>query len=260
MSNDAYMKRVMGEVGEVLKKYDPVVIIDTIAKNNRGVQTLSKIEQELLGAVLGSMLHEAYCNSRKLEKPNEDGLANNPRIKVLTEEIDSDFVKKVVDGTIPQSKTLYIEDGKVHMDIANTKFANLSPHWQKDNFMAGCAATRSVVTLWDGLVHDNAAVREFATVAIANAIHEAWIARGNIYYDKQGDQVYTNESLATAYINLPQDEKDKDLVHYKMAFDMISTLNERMHQKQEADKKREEQVGASAQGETEPKPAQPGEE
>ena len=250
MSNDAYMKKVLGEVGLVLKQYDPVTIVDTIAKNHKNLQTLSVVEQNLLGAVLGSMLHEAYCNSRRLEKPNADGLANNPREKVLTEELDQDFVAEVLSGNVPQSKTLYIKDGKVCMDIANTSFADLSPHWKKDNFMAGCAATRSVLTCWDGLTHNNEAVREFVTVAVANSIHEAWIARGNVYYDKQGSQVYTNEGLATAYINLPQDEKDKDLVHYKMALDMISTLLEKMHEKNAAESRNENGV----------KPAQPGDE
>ena len=88
MSNDAYMKKVLGEVGVVLKQYDPVTIVDTIAKNHNDLQTLSVVEQNLLGAVLGSMLHEAYCNGRRLDQPTADGLLNNPREKVLTEDLD----------------------------------------------------------------------------------------------------------------------------------------------------------------------------
>ena len=38
-----------------------------------------------------------------------------------------------------------MQNGVLCMDIANTPFEMLSPYWQKDNFMAGCAATRSVI-------------------------------------------------------------------------------------------------------------------
>ena len=228
MANDEYMKKILNEVSMVLKTTDPLTIINEIAKNNKNLQTLTVEEQYLLGAILGSFLHEAYCNSRKLDKPNEQGLA---KIKKLTSEIDQDFVNSVILSGRDNGTTLFVQDGVLCMDIANTPFAGLSPYWQKDNFLAGCAATRSVISCWDGLTHDNEAIRNFVVVAVANAIHEAWIARENIYYDKAGDQVYTNENLATAYINLPQDEKDKDLLHYKMALEMITMLLEKMKEK-----------------------------
>lgn len=231
MANEDYMKKVLYDISLVLKMTDPIAIINEIAERNKELKTLTVEEQYLLGAILGSLLHEAYCNSRKLEKPNEQGLPNNPRIKKLTEEIDQDFVNSVILSGRDNGVTLFMQDGVMCMDIANTPFAALSPHWQKDNFLAGCAATRSVISNWDGLTHNNEEIRKFVVVAVANAIHEAWIARGNIYYEKEGDKVYTNENLATAYINLPEGEKDKDLLHYQMALEMITMLLEKMKEK-----------------------------
>jgi len=231
MADNEYMKKVLAKVSVILKSLNNFEIINEIAKNNKNLSTITVHEQYLLGAILGSLLHESYCVSRKLDQPNEQGLVNNPRIKKLTSDIDKEFVDYVISNNKTNGRTLFIKDGVLCMDIANTSFENLSPYWQKDNFMAGCAAARTVITNWDGLTHDNKTVREFVTVAVANAIHEAWIARENIYYDKQGDQVYTNEELATSYINLPKDEKDKDLVHYQMAFEMITKLCEKMKSK-----------------------------
>ncbi len=231
MAKEDYMKKVLGEISTIFKTNNPAEIIDEIAKRHQDLQTLSVEEQYLLGAILGSLLHEAYCESRKLDQPNEQGLPNNPRIKKLTETIDQDFVASVIASGRTNGTTLFIQDGVLCMDIANTPFASLSPYWQKDNFMAGCAATRSVINFWQQINSNNPAIKEFVTVAIANAIHESWIARENVYYDQDGDTVYTNEQLATSYINLPQDEKDKDLVHYKMALDLINMLMEKMKEK-----------------------------
>ena len=231
MTKDEYMQKVLVEVSLVLKMTNPIDIINNIAERNKDLKTLTVQQQYLLGAILGSMLHEAYCESRKLDKPNEQGLPNNPRIKKLTEDIDQEFVNSVIMSGRINGVTLFVQDGILCMDIANTPFAQLSPHWQKDNFMAGCAATRSVISNWDGLTHDNDKIREFVTVAVANAIHEAWIARENIYFDQQGDQIYTNEELATAYINLLKNEQDKDLLHYQMALNLITMLREKMKEK-----------------------------
>ncbi|MCR5553270.1 MAG: hypothetical protein K6F08_00785 [bacterium] len=147
----------------------------------------------------------------------------------MTESIDEGFVEDVKSGKILQSPALYIDKyGDVIMDIANTSFLNLSPHWKKENFLAGCAATRSVLTNFEGLTHEDSNVRIFVTVAVANAIHEAWIARGNVYYRVDGGNVYTNKELDTAYVNLPVEEQDKDLKHYQMALELIEELTNEM--------------------------------
>lgn len=229
MANDEYMKRILANVSATLKSSNKIDIINDIATKNKDFASLSVQDQYLLGAILGSLLHESYCNSRKLDKPNSQGLPNNPRIKQLTSNIDKDFTDYVIKNNKTNGKTLFMQNGVLCMDIANTPFEMLSPYWQKDNFMAGCAATRSVISNWDGLTHNNETVREFVTIAVANAIHEAWIARENIYYETQNGNVFTNEELATAYINLPKNEQDKDLLHYKMALDMTNMLFAKMN-------------------------------
>lgn len=222
----------------------------TISSDDRRI---SLEDQHLIGAILGSMLHQAYCDSRKLDKPNEQGLKNNPRIKKLTDEMDANFAKSVVNGEVAQSPTLFVnENGVVCMDIANTEFVNLSPFWKKDNYMAGKTAARTIITTWDGLTHENPEVRKYIEVAVANSIHESWISRGNVYYDQDGSQIYTNQDLDNAYIYLPDDEKNKDLEHMVMAMKLISKLTEGLKKNKET--KKEEPLNSSA---TE---AQPGEE
>lgn len=192
------------------------LIID-VAKRTKDLKSVSLEDQLLLGAVLGSVLHNDYCKGRKLDKPLENGLENEPRVKVLDQELDQQFVKDVLIGRIPTSDTLYIEGGKVHMDIANTSFENLSPFWQYDNFMAGACAARSVITNWEGLMNPSAEVRKYVKVGVANAIHESWIGRGNVEA--------WNSDLATAYINLTPSEQEKDLKHYVMGSKLVDWLS-----------------------------------
>ena len=221
---------ILKQVNEVLENAgETPEILKIIAKQIETKEDLKKEDYLVLGGILGSMLHKAYCDGRKLEKPNENGLVNNPRIKTLGSQIDKEFVADVLSGKISQSPTLFVDEkGMVNMDIANTDFVHLSPYWQKDNFLAGCAAARSIATSWEGLMHENEVVRNFVTVAVANAIHESWLARGNIYYDvveKDGKTtVYTNDNLSTAYVNLPLDEQEKDLEHVRMAQKLLEEL------------------------------------
>lgn len=200
------------------------ISMNAIIERAKKDKMISLDDQRLIGAMMGYMLHDAYCQSRKLDKPNEQGLPNNPREKKLTDPMDAEFVQKVIDGKIPQSETLYVKNGVVCMDIANTDFVNLSPYWQKDNYMAGKTAARSVITMWGGLTHENPEVQKYVTIAVANGIHESWISRDNIYYDEYEGQIFTNQDLDTAYIYLPDDEKDKDLEHLKMAKAVIGKL------------------------------------
>ncbi len=209
----------------------------------------------MIGAILGSMLHQAYCDSRKLDKPNEQGLQNNPREKKLTDPLDAEFVQDVLNGEIPTSETLYIKDGKVCMDIANTEFVNLSPYWKKDNYMAGKTAARSIITCWDGLNHKNPEVQKYVTIAVANGIHEAWISRDNIYYDEYEGQIFTNAELDTAYIYLSDDEKDKDLEHMIMAKNVIGKLVDSISKQKEETNINKEVVNAENQSANEEQPS-----
>ena len=228
-----FIERELDRVCSELNGKDVVQVLNEIAERSKKSLVLSAEDQSVLGAVLGAMLHKDYCDSRRLPSPNQDGLINNPRPKVLNDPLDANFIERVHAGDIPLGKTLYLDDrGRVVMDIANTDFINLSPHWQKDNFMAGCAASRTVVcALQNKELLDNPQFREFAMTMIGNAIHEAWLARENIYYDEDGNQVYTNKELNTAFVQLPADEKDKDLKHYVMARSLIEDLYKLMREK-----------------------------
>ncbi len=247
----SFIERQLEMVTNELKGKDIYQVMNEIAERSKEQLVLSERDQSILGAVLGSILHAAYCESRKLPEPNENGLPNNPRLKKLDQPIDAEFVQGVLEGKIPTSSTLFIQDGKVQMDIANTDFVNLSPYWKKDNFMAGCAATRTVITaLQYKELLENPQFRECAEVLISNAIHESWIARENVYYDEYNGEVFTNQSLNTAFIQLPKDEKDKDTQHFKMAKNLIEDIYVKMKEKKQASEKPEN--GTNSQ------PGQPG--
>ena len=216
--DENYVRQVLATSSERIAGKSAAGLISEIAKGTKDLKGVSLEDQYAMGAMLGSMLHQAYCDGRRREEPTEDGLPNEPRIKQLSDSLDKEFILGVLEGKIERDATLYVEGGKVFMDIANRSFSQLSPYWQYDNFMAGCCAARSVLTNWEGLTHDNEQVREFTTVAVANGIHEAWIARGNV-----GDW---NADLATAYVNLPVDEQEKDLGHYVMASGLVDSLRQ----------------------------------
>ncbi len=225
-----YIRKTLGEVTQRMQDKSATELITTIASKTKNMKAIERDDQLLLGAILGSKLHQGYCDSRKLEEPLENGLQNNPRIKELKDSLDKDFVLSVLEGRTPQSSTLYVESGKVFMDIANRDFTQLSPYWQYDNYMAGCSAVRSIITNWEGLTHNDPAVRNFVEVGVANSIHESWISRGNVYGNSENNGVIYegNQSLETSYINLPADEQNKDLLHYTMAKSLIQDLSQEM--------------------------------
>lgn len=221
---EVYMSQVLAQTSEKLSQFNgnQAEIIADIASRAKGSLVLPQEDQFLLGGLLGSMLHQQYCDGRRRETPTENGLPNEPRIKVLTNPMDAEFANKVLSGEIPQSATVYTVGTVVHMDIANTPFEQLSPYWQKDNFGAGMCAARSILSNWEGLTHSDPTVRKFVTVSVANGIHESWIGRGNV-----GEW---NANLDTAYINLPVDEQAKDLTHFTMAEGLIGALVQQMEQ------------------------------
>jgi hypothetical protein len=216
-----YVTKQLSAVSARMQGSNVKELLTGIATKSRNLQNIDLDDQLTMAGILGSYLHQGYCDDRKLKQPLPNGLQNEPRIKQLSEKLDEDFVKDVINGKIKTSDTLWVENGEVNMDIANTPFTQLSPYWQYDNFMAGACATRSVITNWEGITHQDPQVRKYVTVAVANAIHESWIARGNV-----GDW---NKELETAYINLPENQKEKDLKHYRMATSMVDALARTMN-------------------------------
>jgi len=57
MAKEDYVKKVLSEIAPILKTTNPAEIIDEIAKRHKDLKTLSVDEQNLLGAILGSLLH-----------------------------------------------------------------------------------------------------------------------------------------------------------------------------------------------------------
>lgn len=173
-------------------------------------------EQLKLGEIMGAELHDDWRAPRK----QVDG-SFEPRWKTLTNDMDKAFVNAIKTGKVIKPDNIRInEDGQVELDIANSNFNQLSPFWRQDNYMAGCSAVRSIITNWKGLNHPNPEVTDFVVVGVANAIHEAWISRGNV-----GDW---NKDLETAYVFLSPSEKQKDLQHYKMALKLVKNLKKEM--------------------------------
>lgn len=224
-----YINNELRYVSKAISGIDLMTLLEKIAFGVDNLAGISREDQLVLGAILGSLLHKSYCDGRRLdeEKAKALNLKNEPRVKLLNQELDKFFIEDVLSGKIPQSKTLVVSEGFVKLDIANTPFTELSPYWQYDNFMAGSAAIRSIVTNWAGLSNDNGEIRKYVEVGVANAIHEAWIARGNVYEDASN----TNKQLETAYINLPEAEKDKDLKHFVMAKDLVLQVTKLMKNK-----------------------------
>lgn len=211
-----------------------------IVKDGDKVSNITQIEQGILAGILGSMLHSAYCNGRRLSAQQREELsvpleiANNPRMKVLGKELDAEFVQKVLSGEIPQSPTLFVDKkGNVVMDIANRQFVELSPYWQKENFNAGEAAVRLVVANWDALKGNNPKIKEWVTYAVSTAIHEAWLARDNVYREETDEAVYTNAELDTAFNQLTEEEQKKDSIQLDMAMSVMDQLMSMVHDKQQ---------------------------
>ena len=49
------------------------ISMNAIMERAKKDRKISLEDQHLIGAMMGYMLHDAYCQSRKLDKPNEQG-------------------------------------------------------------------------------------------------------------------------------------------------------------------------------------------
>ena len=96
---EAEMKVIETKLGRKVEFSEYAAIsMNAIIERAKKEKTISLEDQHLIGAMMGYMLHDAYCQSRKLDQPNEQGLANNPREKKLTDPMDAEFVQEVLDG------------------------------------------------------------------------------------------------------------------------------------------------------------------
>lgn len=97
----------------------------------------------------------------------------------------------------------------------NQPYEFLPEDWQRENRAAADAA---IDLTYAKLVGRNGTpLGEEDIAEIASDIHEAWLTRNTWVYDP----VYGNPKLAKPYGELSQEEKDKDLLHVRLAMEHI---------------------------------------
>lgn len=105
-------------------------------------------------------------------------------------------------GNIPRIKPA--NDGTNREIDINVPYDQLTPHWQKENYEAACFVVKLVIN--DGDIDDD---------HLAAQVHNAWLKRNE--WAKGGD-------LDVPYWDLPQKEKEKDLLHVQIARRVINQI------------------------------------
>lgn len=109
----------------------------------------------------------------------------------------------LTNGNVPRMKPA--NDGTDREIDINVPYNQLTPHWQKENYEAACFVVKKI--LIDGDIDDD---------HLAYQVHNAWLNRND--WAK-------GSSLDVSYWDLPQKEKDKDLLHVRIARRVISLYN-----------------------------------
>lgn len=139
------------------------------------------IIKEALSYSLGSDLHEVWRANRKLE----DG-SYEPRIKKSK---DEDW---------------NIKHGTDEVDIANCSFAELPSNWQYENLEA---ARTAINLVYDSVIEGKQQTFEEIEM-LSSEVHIAWQQRNDWVFDPN----YGNPEQAVSYIELSEEEKEKDRV------------------------------------------------
>jgi hypothetical protein len=126
-------------------------------------------------------------------------------VKVAAE-LHEDWRKNYIltKGNIPNMKSA--NDGSNREIDINVPYNQLTPYWQKENYEAACFVVKLVII--DGDIDDD---------HLACQVHNAWLKRNK---RAQGGE------LDIPYWDLPQEEKDKDLLHVKIARRVIDQYKE----------------------------------
>lgn len=103
-------------------------------------------------------------------------------------------------GNVPHIRPANDGTGR-DIDI-NVPYNQLTPHWKKENYEAACFVVKLVII--DGDIDDD---------HLAAQVHNAWLKRNK---RAQGG------NLDVPYWDLPQEEKEKDLLHVKIARRVIN--------------------------------------
>lgn len=147
---------------------------------------------------VASALHENWRKTRL----REDG-TYEPRWKPTK---GSDFDKKYEGFENLPSHLRRTADGKLEIDIANACFSQLSAAWQEENRAAAEVAVKLVE-------REKSEGKKIPWLEIGNVIHDAWLERNS--WAKDG-------ALGVPFIDLPQNEKDKDINQFLVAYDMVT--------------------------------------
>lgn len=182
--------------------------------NKSSIKDLKEEEKCLLGTIVGFVMHKDFCNNRKLKRKNRNGFYCKAKIKELNTEADKDFVLSVLNKEREESKTLFIKDDKVFMDIANTSFFDLSPYWHNENVMAGYTSLNILLEKWEKITSKNKKTREKAQVDCLKQIHSAWVERNG----------KNNKKLCVDFDFLSKEEQNKDLMLYEKTKEIINIL------------------------------------
>ena len=162
-------------------------------------QNLDKVcqEYEELTFKTASNLHNSWLQNYA---KNNGGFDSNgktaPRWKKIK---DQEFLEKLNAFNLPDN--IRVTEEAFEIDIANTKFENLSADWQKENLEA---AKIAVALLFRAKV-DNSITRE----DVGNIIHNEWL--------KRNDWALTDPVLSLPFDKLPDVEKDKDIDQFIVA-------------------------------------------
>jgi hypothetical protein len=79
--DEKYVREVLAAASERIEGQSVASLISGIAKETKDLKGVSLENQYAMGAILGSMLHQSYCDGRKLEQPNENGLVKIKKTK-----------------------------------------------------------------------------------------------------------------------------------------------------------------------------------
>ena len=168
--------------GAVLHLWSELMYIENIN------DVFNKYQSFCTNIKVASALHEDWRQTRKLPDGTFD-----PRWKAVK---DASFAEQYATAKeLPNN--LRINDGKLEIDIANTKFSDLSYDWQQENMEAACVVT------------EMAKSGKFSEPGpIGHKIHEEWLSRNE--WAKSGE-------LGVPFAALSKEEQLKDLRQYEIA-------------------------------------------
>jgi len=163
-----------------------------------GVPNVNNILQNFLHfsntAKVASALHEDWRQTRKLPDGTFD-----PRWKAVK---DASFEAQYA-TTSDLPSNIRKNEGKLELDIANTKFEDLSYNWQQENFEAAVIASDLAKKSYS----------EYDIGIVGHIIHEAWLKR---------NEWAIGGELGVPFAELPKHEQDKDLRQYEIAKETLS--------------------------------------